>query len=127
PKIKLNPTREDALAALTIIKQVYREFPFVVDTDRSVFLSAYLTTAARAMLPFVPLHGFTAPEAGSGKSKLVESIGIVFTASPPSATTPGHSEEEFEKRLGAALLEGDTFISFDNCVQPLDGVMLCQA
>jgi putative DNA primase/helicase len=32
-----------------------------------------------------------------------------------------------EKRLGAALMAGDTLISFDNCEQPLGGELLCQA
>ena len=38
----------------------------------------------------------------------------------------GKSEEEFEKRLGAALLAGDPLISFDNCERPLGGELLCQ-
>ena len=38
----------------------------------------------------------------------------------------GKSEEEFEKRLGAALLAGDPQISFDNCERPLGGELLCQ-
>jgi len=32
-----------------------------------------------------------------------------------------------EKRLGAALIAGDQVISIDNCADPLQGVLLCQA
>ncbi len=39
----------------------------------------------------------------------------------------GKSEEEMEKRLGAALLAGDTVIALDNCEAPLGGDLLCQA
>jgi hypothetical protein len=43
------------------------------------------------------------------------------------AISQGRSEEELEKRLGAALLAGDTAISLDNCDRTLEGVFLCQA
>ena len=39
----------------------------------------------------------------------------------------GGSEEELEKRLGAALLAGDALISFDNCERPLGGEKLNSA
>jgi putative DNA primase/helicase len=38
----------------------------------------------------------------------------------------GRSEEELEKRLGAALLAGDTAISLDNCDHVLESAFLCQ-
>jgi hypothetical protein len=43
-----------------------------------------------------------------------------------SVTSQGHSEEEFEKRLGAALLAGDTGISLDNCDREVGGPFLAQ-
>jgi putative DNA primase/helicase len=39
----------------------------------------------------------------------------------------GKTEEEMEKRLGAAFIAGDLLISIDNCEQPLRGELLCQA
>jgi len=39
----------------------------------------------------------------------------------------GKNEEELEKRLGAALLAGDTAVSIDNCDTTLEGAFLCQA
>jgi putative DNA primase/helicase len=39
----------------------------------------------------------------------------------------GRTEEELEKRLGAALLAGDVAISIDNCEHPLESMFLCQA
>ena len=38
----------------------------------------------------------------------------------------GRSEEELEKRLGAALLAGDPAISLDNCDHTLESAFLCQ-
>ncbi len=37
----------------------------------------------------------------------------------------GRSEEELEKRLGAALLAGDASVSIDNCARPLESSFLC--
>ena len=39
----------------------------------------------------------------------------------------GKTEEEMEKRLGAALIAGDGMISIDNCERPLGGELLSQA
>jgi putative DNA primase/helicase len=44
-----------------------------------------------------------------------------------SVISQGRTEEELEKRLGAALLAGDTAITLDNCEQPLQSSFLCQA
>jgi putative DNA primase/helicase len=73
------------------------------------------------------MHAFTAPVAGSGKSKLVEVASIIATGHEAPVIAPGATEEELEKRLGGALLAGDTVIALDNCDAPLGGVLLCQA
>ena len=45
----------------------------------------------------------------------------------PGCISQGRSEEELEKRLGAALLAGDVVVSIDNCEHELQSVFLCQA
>ena len=64
---------------------------------------------------------------GSGKSKLVDIASMIATGHEAPVISQGRTEEEMEKRLGAALIAGDTLISFDNCEQPLGGELLCQA
>jgi deoxyuridine 5'-triphosphate nucleotidohydrolase len=49
----------------------------------------------------------------------------LFVVAPMLAL--GKSEEEAEKRLGAALLGGDVVVAFDNCTTALSGTLLCQA
>ena len=116
-----------ALEALAQLDQLLDTFPFVATADRSVALSAMLTTLDRRAMATAPLHAFTAPTAGTGKSSLVDMI----ACSPPGAVMPviaqGRTEEELEKRLGAALLAGDVAISLDNCEQVLQSSFLCQA
>jgi hypothetical protein len=74
-----------------------------------------------------PLHAFTSPTAGTGKSLLVDVAAMLAINHPMSVISQGRTEEELEKRLGAALLAGDIAIALDNCEHPLQSTFLCQA
>jgi putative DNA primase/helicase len=39
----------------------------------------------------------------------------------------GRTDEEAEKRLGSALIAGDSIISIDNIDRPFGGELFCQA
>src|SRR4029077_4097905 len=104
-----------------------RAFPFVAPVDRSVALSAILTAFDRRAMATAPLHAFTSPVAGSGKSLLVDIPSLLISGQLAPVISQGRTEEELEKRLGAALLSGDTIISIDNCSHPLESNFLCQA
>ena len=80
----------------------------------------------RRSLPSAPIHGFTAPAPGTGKSLLVDGAAILATGKPASVIAQGEKVEEFEKGLGSCLIAGDQIISIDNCEAPLGGVLLCQ-
>jgi hypothetical protein len=58
---------------------------------------------------------------------LVDLASLIATSRPAPVTAQGKSEEELEKRLGAALIAGDVLIAIDNCEEPLGGELLCQA
>jgi hypothetical protein len=126
PEIPLKPTRDDAMAALNRLKDLIKDFPFVDDASRSVALSGFLTVLIRLSLPHAPLHGFSAPIAGSGKSKLVDTSSMFSNGHRAPVVAPGSSIEEMDKQLGAMLLAGDDLISFDNCEKGLGGSLLCQ-
>lgn len=127
PALPRDPDRNTAMRALDYLKDLIATFPFVTPADRSVALSAILTTLIRRSLPTAPLHAFNAPSAGSGKSMLVDLASLIATGRPAPVTAQGKSEEELEKRLGAALIAGDVLIAIDNCEEPLGGELLCQA
>ncbi len=127
PLLPREPDRATALRALGFLRDLIDSFPFVTHADRSVALSAILTTLIRRSLPTAPLHGFNAPTAGTGKSMLVDLASIIATSRPAPVIAQGKSEEEMEKRLGAALIAGDVMIAIDNCEEPLGGELLCQA
>lgn len=126
PALPRDPDRDMALRALAYLKDLISTFPFVTEGDRAVALSAILTALIRRSLPTAPLHGFNAPTAGTGKSMLVDLASQIATARPAPVIAQGKSEEEMEKRLGAALIAGDVLIAIDNCEEPLGGELLCQ-
>lgn len=126
PALPRDPGRDMALRALAYLKDLISTFPFVTEGDRAVALSAILTALIRRSLPTAPLHGFNAPTAGTGKSMLVDLASLIATGRPAPVIAQGKSQEEMEKRLGAALIAGDILIAIDNCEEPLGGELLCQ-
>jgi hypothetical protein len=85
-----------------------------------------LTAAIRCSLPTAPLHGFNAPVAGSGKSKLVDLCSILVSGRQAAVIAHGKTEAEFEKRVGSLLLGGERVIAIDNVEEPLGGEFICQ-
>jgi putative DNA primase/helicase len=110
-----------------LLKSVIATFPFVSIADRAVALSGILTTSIRRAIDTAPLHGFTAPAAGSGKSMLVDIASVISSGRQAAVVAQGKTEEELEKRIGASLMAGDVLVSIDNCEEPLGGELLCQA
>jgi putative DNA primase/helicase len=126
PSIPATPSRDDALAALALLEGLLEEFPFADEASRSVALSALITPVVRAAFPVAPMHVISAPEAGSGKSYLLDVAAAVALGQPCPVMAAGRTEEETEKRLGAALLAGQPLISIDNLNGDLGGDALCQ-
>ena len=127
PNIPERPTRIDAEKALSLLSDLLVEFPFCGPVDRTVALSGLISPAVRGALGSVPLHGYTAPSPGTGKSYLVDVGSAITTGRFCPVVTAGKSEEEMEKRLGGLLLAGFSEISIDNVSHRLGGDLLCQA
>jgi putative DNA primase/helicase len=121
------PTKDQAAQALVFLLELIETFPFVSGDDRAVAMSAILTSVVRRSLLTAPLHGFTAPVAGTGKSLLIDIASEICDGRPAAVISAGKTEEEMEKRLGAALIAGDTIISIDNVERPIGGELICQA
>lgn len=120
------PTRADAQAALEVLLEVFKFFPFVAEEDRSAVLAGVLTSLLRRVLPAAPLLAVTAPSPGTGKTLIVESFAIIATGRRASVLSLGHDDSEAEKRLAGVLLAGDAVIALDNLERPLKGDLLCQ-
>ena len=131
PNIPDKPSREEALAALTLLKTPFKGFPFVPDgrngtsASRSAMLSTVLTGLVRRTLPSAPVHGVSAPTPGTGKSLAVQASATIVMGRPITAMSQGASEEEDEKRLFSVLMQGDQMVSIDNVTRPIGGDALC--
>jgi putative DNA primase/helicase len=125
--VPARPTKEDAERALDVLEDLISTFPFVDGVDRSVAISAILSALDRRAVPTVPLHAFSAPVAGSGKTMLVDICSIIATGRAAPVIDQSKDDVETDKRLVAALLRGSSIISIDNCERPIDSSLLCQA
>jgi hypothetical protein len=126
PPMPASPSRDDAIKALHRLALPLREFPFADDgASRSVALSALLTGVIRGQLRTSPLHVFTAPTAGTGKTKLAECVGLLATGVLPSGMNYSPHMEENEKRLTSVLRSGDPVVLIDNITGELAGDALC--
>lgn len=125
PAVPDRPSRDDALAAMATLKAVIGGFPFVDDAARSVALSAILTAVSRRAVRTAPLHGFSAPTMGTGKSLLADVVSMVATGRDAVVMSQGASEEEDEKRLLSVLMQCDPVLVIDNIKRPVEGDALC--
>ena len=113
------PTREQALSALSILHELLSEFAFKTSNDKAAALLAILTATIRCCLRLSPMFHVAAPQIASGKSYLCELLTLFAT---PEKSTP-HSfpsdDEEMRKLLLAELLTAPAVIEFDNLTTDL--------
>jgi putative DNA primase/helicase len=126
-RVPARPSRVDAENALCRLQDLISTFPFVGDGDRSVALSAILSALDRRAMDAAPMHAFSAPVAGSGKTMLVDLCSMIATGRKAPVLDQSKDDVETDKRLVAALLRGGAIIAIDNVDRPLDSALLCQA
>jgi hypothetical protein len=135
PSVRLHPavhapTRAAAEGALRALSDLLAEFPFSgsnPEVARAVALSALITPVVRGAMPVAPLHAFTAPAAGTGKSYLIDTASLISTGRPCPVTSAAPDEHETEKRLVGMLLTANPLGCIDNVNDELGGDLLCQA
>ena len=125
PLIPSRPSRADAERALADLDDLISGFPFDSPSDYAVALSAILTACVRQAIRSAPMHAFSAPVAGSGKTKLVDIASVVATGREAGVIAQAPDEAEMEKRLSALFLQGAGTVAIDNCTFPVDGNFLC--
>ncbi|WP_413717971.1 hypothetical protein [Silicimonas sp. MF1-12-2] len=125
PHVPESPTHEDAKEALNELKKPFREYQLPSPADGSVLLAAAITSVIRRILPSAPLFAIDAPTAGSGKTLLCETVGVIASGYKPTIISQGKTPEEDEKRLSSVLMAGDAVLVIDNCERPLGGDTLC--
>lgn len=123
PRIAERPTRAEAEAALAILLDLVREFPFRDPMDRSVALALLITSIVRPALPTAPLFVVTGHTRGTGKSYLCQIAHVLATGhdwDPKTAT----DDNELRKALMASALQGERFFIIDNLNRKLASPVL---
>jgi hypothetical protein len=116
PRIPTNPTPVELRAAIALVKQAIGEFPYVDNASKANTFAMLLTPILRSVIQgCVPVALVDAPQAGTGKSLLVEVNAIILSGSTaPMKPAPAGSDDEWRKTLTAVIHEGKGLTVFDN-------------
>lgn len=125
PAVPDAPTREDAKAALEVLKRPFRGFPIPRSECRSALWAAVISVVVTPTVDAVPAIGVSAAAPAFGKTKLQRCIGAMAMGTDPACMNQSSSDEEDAKRLDAVLLAGDPIIAIDNVTRPVGGDVLC--
>lgn len=124
PPIPDAPTRQKAKRALAALLRPFRGYLDDNPNLRPLFAAAALTAALRASLPTAPAIVLDGNTIGAGKGKAARAIAVIGTGNLPAVTAEGHNDEETEKRISAAILQGAPAILLDNLQRPLASTTL---
>lgn len=125
-----SPTLTDAHSALAELLEVVVDFPFAGREHRSAWLAMLLTLFVRpAVAGAVPAFGVSATTKGTGKTKLVDAVSLIFTGRESFKRPFAEDDKELRKVLTGALSDGDRLTVFDNVKngQPVEGASLDNA
>ena len=130
------PSKDQARQALRTLRAAFRTFPFadaahrrdadldveVVELektpgrDESAFLTGLMTGSVLelTLAPGMMLIAARFSGSGSGKGLLIRAIALIAFGLMPSPFTTKGDQQELEKTLGAAILEGGQTLFIDN-------------
>jgi hypothetical protein len=113
--IALTPSQDDARNAARVLLIPFSQYQFDDPAaGEALLLAAIFTAIERPFLAVAPMFVIRSSMPGTGKGLIVRSlVRLAFDTSPVIATWGG-SSEEFEKRLGALLLQAPGALSIDN-------------
>lgn len=125
PAVPDNPSQADAMAALSMLRELVAEFPFEKPAHESAWLAGLLTVLGRrAFTGPAPLFLIDANVRGSGKSLLTDLIAIITTGREmPRLSNPG-DDDEARKRITSLALAGDPLALIDNITSTLGSASL---
>lgn len=127
PEIPESPGPADVARAMTLLNELFCDFPFAQPASRANALGLLLTPILRPAIDGpVPMADIDAPEKGTGKTLLAEVISIIATGKAEMVGAP-RKEEEWGKLLMSLLSDGCTFIILDNLKDEIRSMALERA
>jgi hypothetical protein len=117
-----SPSQEDAERARDTLLDVFQDFPFKAESNRSACIAALLTPFARyAFEGAVPCVLIDGNNSGAGKGLVANVIGTVVTGHELDVRAEVDNDDEFRKRIMSIARTGDPLVLIDNITKPLGG------
>lgn len=115
PPISDEPSQKELEAAVTLLEELFVNFPFDNEASKTNAIACLLTPIYRPMISgVVPLCIFDKPQPGTGASLASAVISIIATGRTPGMMPPPKRDEEWDKRILAILLRGHSVMVIDN-------------
>jgi putative DNA primase/helicase len=113
--VPLTPSQDEALGAAKALLDPFSQYQFDDPlAGKALLLAAIFTAIERPFLPVAPMFVIRSSMPGTGKGLIVRTLVRLAFDTMPIIATWGGSGEEFEKRLGALLLQAPGALSIDN-------------
>jgi hypothetical protein len=128
PLVPDTPTATEVRAALGCLTDILQDFPFTDRAGAANTLGLLLTPVLRpAISGQVPLALIDKPKRGTGATLLAQVVTGIALGSATDLTTAPRDDEEWRKKITAALLAGATVMFFDNVEHTLSSPSLAAA
>lgn len=116
PEVPSAPTPVDARRAYERLTRPFRGFPFKTEADLAAVVAEILTLLVRHQVPRAPGFLHNAPEAGSGKTKLFETVSLIAIGTNAVLHNADVLEDKTELRkiLTTLTLAATPLAVFDN-------------
>lgn len=116
PRVPLYPLQININEAISMFNDdLVTDFPFETKSDRANAMALFLLGFCRSMIrDKTPMHLFTSPSQGTGKSLLVNSLLIPALGTVPAIMSYIQDEEELRKSLASCILAADEAVIIDN-------------
>jgi hypothetical protein len=123
------PSAVEVAAAIAVLtEEVLGDFPFITDADKAHALAFLLLPYVRDLIDGpTPLHSIEAPQPGTGKDCLANVVAIAATGRLPHSMPQAGDDNEWRKRLTAALRLSPSLTVISNLTQALDSGALAGA
>ena len=121
-------TQKDVQNARSVIDDLFTDFPFASEADRTHAVGLLLLPFVRQYIKGpAPMHLVEAPEAGSGKGLLVHTALCPAVGVNIGVIADARDDDEMRKRITARMVEGCPVTLLDNLNRPLTSGALAAA
>lgn len=101
--------------ALAVVEDILADFPFEDQASKANAIAFLLTPIVRPAIPgCVPLALINGTNPGTGKGLLTSVASIIANGAPASVEAAPSTDDEFRKKITAALRSGRTLVVWDN-------------